>query len=238
MLGGPQPRQHPRVVLGEGVAACIPVLDEPGAQEDLAGALAAHRRVPHLAPGDEGQPVQRHLLEHHRLGAAGVPVRVEVGAAHEVAGRLLHPLRADPSGHERIGPAGLHHLGRHDPRRHRRMQGRARGEPERGPAKARVLPFRRARPHATQQPREQGAVDPPGRGRPRPARADPELAAYLADLAVHVGPVPHPGRREGMPAAEPARRPVRLVHGGPEAAPELDDPEEVGARVREPGAGG
>ena len=40
-----------------------------------------------------------------------------------------------------------------------------------------------------------------------------------------------------MPAAEPAHRLARVVRDRPEAAPEIDDSEKVGAGVREPGVG-
>ena len=236
VLHGAKPRQLLPIALGEGVSAHVSVLDKPGAHEDLARALTAHRREPHPAPGDERQPVQRHLLEHHRFGAARIPMRVEVGAAHEIAGRLLHPFRTNPPGDERVRPLGLHHLGGDDPRRNARMEDRARGKPERGPAQTGVLALGRACAHAAQQSREQGPVNPPGRG-PESARADPELVAYVADLAMDIEPIPHPGRRQGIPAAEPAHRLARLVRHRPEAAPEIDDPEKIGAGVGEPGVG-
>ena len=147
-------RELPGIALHEGMGALISALDQPGTHEDLSRALPAHRREPHPAAGDEGQSVERDLLEHHGLGAACIPVRVEVGAAHEITGRLLHPLRADPAGHERVRTVRLHDLGGDDPRRHGRVKHRARGQTERGPAKAGVPSLRRAGADTAQQSRE------------------------------------------------------------------------------------
>ena len=79
-------------------------------------------------------------------------------------------------------------------------------------------------------------MDPP-RGRSERAGPDSELAAEVEDLAVHVQPVPHPGRREGMPPAESAHRLARIFCDRAEAAPEIDDSEKVGPRIGESALG-
>ena len=237
VLGAAKPRQLLRVAANEGMGARISVLHETAPDEHLPRPLPAHRREAHPAPGDEGQPVQRHLLEDHRLGATRIPMGFEVGAAHEIAGRLLHPLRAHPTGDEGVRTLGLHHFRGDDPRCNRGMEDRARREPEGGPAKTAVQSVRRAGADAAQQSGEQGAVNATGRGS-ESAGLDSELAADVADLAVDVEPVPHPGRRQGMAPAEPAHRLARLLRHRAEAAPEIDDSEEVGAGVGDAADGG
>ena len=171
VLHGTKPRQLPGIALHEAVSALVSVLDESRSQEYLARTLPAHRREPHPTAGDERQPVRRHLLEDHGLGAPCIPMRVEVGPAHEVARRLLHPFRAHPSGHERVRPLRLHHLGGDNPWCDGRMEDRSRREPERRSSQTGVLSLRRACADTAQQTREERPVNPPGRGSER-ARAE------------------------------------------------------------------
>ena len=237
VLHDAKPLELPGIALHEGMCTVVSALDQPGADEDLPRTLPAHRREPHPTAGHERQSVERDLLEHHRLGAACIPVRVEVGAAHEIARRLLHPLGADPAGHERVRAFGLHDLGGDDPGRDGRVEHRARGQPKSGPAKTRVPPLRRAGADAAKQPREERPVNPSRRGSEL-AGPDSELAADVEDLAVHVQPVTHPGRREGVPPAEPAHRLARILRDRPEAAPEVYDSKEIRARIGEAALGG
>ena len=78
-----------------------------GSTRGVADAPARHER----------QAVQRHPLEGHHLAALGVPVRLAVGALHQVARDPLDGLRLDACGGPSVQPAGLDQLRHHDPAR-------------------------------------------------------------------------------------------------------------------------
>ena len=71
--------------------------------------------VMHAPTWVDDEAVQRHLLECHHLAALPLPVRLEMGARHQMSGKLLDPFRFDRRHRARIHARGFGELRRHHP---------------------------------------------------------------------------------------------------------------------------
>ena len=86
-------------VVAEEVVAGLPVaLDERVPDEQIAGQLRVDLRVPDAAARHQRQAVERHPFEGHHRAALGIPVRLAVGALHEMRRRRARrsPARCAP----------------------------------------------------------------------------------------------------------------------------------------------
>ena len=69
------------------------------------------------AAGDDWQAVQRDFLERRHMARQALPVRLGIGALHEMGGDALEPMRLDDRDRARVEPGRLDQLRRRDPRR-------------------------------------------------------------------------------------------------------------------------
>ena len=106
---------QPRVVAEEVVAGLPVTLDQRVPDEQLAGQLRLDLRVVHAATRNERQTVERHPFVGHHRAALGVPVRLAVGALHQVPGDAFDILRLDARRDPSVQPAGLDEVGDDDP---------------------------------------------------------------------------------------------------------------------------
>ena len=83
------------VVMEELVVGAPVALDQGVADEQVAGGLRVDTAVVDLALGDDRHAVERDPLVRHHRRLLLLPVRLAVGALHQVLGQRLDPLRLD-----------------------------------------------------------------------------------------------------------------------------------------------
>jgi hypothetical protein len=182
----------------------VPVtLDQGVPDEQLPGQLGVDSPEVDGPAGDDRDAVQGDPLGGHRRCPLAGPVRLRVGAADQVPGQRLDPLRVDPGHRAGEQPRGLHQLGGHHPAR--RLPGqRGTGEDhELGSAGAEVLaPAALAaaprpvpgvalqQPDLAEQPGEHRDVDPVRVGGGALVRPHAGRAGGRPQLRVQVLPLP------------------------------------------------